>query len=226
MSQDIPWDFKHWGDPEDYINYDPDANYVDTLDTELLDSVRDSLVAAQDQGLIQNLESHYDGNQERDQPTHTEDRNKSMTPHRRWHSDKTKDGTEYHLVDSNIDAGVWKENGHWKMSFALDAGANYYQADLGKTRFVRKALNRAEITIMDAQIQVHQSYRDVQNVVNLAKETEDRTPEEQASIDRLEESLIMGRPDFPDPSDEWLQTFEHEMQEREEDRDRGNGYDV
>src|SRR5687768_7420584 len=59
-AKDIPWDFKHWGDPQDYEGYDPTANYVDTLDTALLDSVRDALLGAQDRGLIQNVESHYD----------------------------------------------------------------------------------------------------------------------------------------------------------------------
>jgi hypothetical protein len=56
----IPWDFQHWGDPDDYVGYDPEANYVDTLDTTLLDSVRDALLHAQDKGRIQNARAHYD----------------------------------------------------------------------------------------------------------------------------------------------------------------------
>jgi hypothetical protein len=60
VAKTVPWDFKHWGDPDDYVGYDPEANYVDTLDTTLLDSVRDVLLDAQDKGRIQNVRSHSD----------------------------------------------------------------------------------------------------------------------------------------------------------------------
>jgi hypothetical protein len=67
----------------------------------------------------------------------------------------------------------------------------------------------------------------VRNVVNLAKEVEDRTPQEQASLDRLQEAIDQGPPPGAlDPADDWLATFEQETQEREQqrDQDQDRGY--
>jgi hypothetical protein len=127
------------------------------------------------------------------------------------------------------EAVVWKDHGLWMVDFALDPASPTIHVDLGRTRSKEQALHWADMTIMGAAVELHQSYEDVRNVVNLAKETEDRTPEGQASIDRLEESLIKGRPDFPDPSDDWIDTFCHDMQEEEarlrsQERDE-NGYE-
>jgi hypothetical protein len=68
------------------------------------------------------------------------------------------------------------------MDFAVDPGSPTIHTDLGRTGSIDKALNRADLTIMSAQVEVHQSYEDMRTVVNLAKEVEDRTPEEQAHL--------------------------------------------
>jgi hypothetical protein len=151
-----------------------------------------------------------------------------MSPSPKWEAAQSQDGgTEYHFIDSNLDATVWKDHGHWKVAFSLDAASPWIHADLGRTRSVDKALNRAELTIMSAQVEVHQSYEDVRNVVNLAKEVEDRTPAEQASLDRLQESIDQGPPPGAvDPAEDWLEVFDGEMEEREKGNDQDQGRDA
>jgi hypothetical protein len=147
---------------------------------------------------------------------------KSPSPN--WEMNKVEGRTVYYRTQG--EAVVWKDNGRWMMDYAVDPQSPTIHADLGRTRSVDKALNRADLTIMSAQVEVHQSYEDVRTVVNLAKEVEDRTPQEQASIDRLQEAIDQGPPPGAlDPADDWLDTFNQETQEREqardEDKDRG-----
>jgi hypothetical protein len=69
--------------------------------------------------------------------------------------------------------------------------------------------------------EVRQSRKDMQTVVNLASEIEDRSPEEQQALDRLTESLEENPPPrVPDPNDGWLNMFESETREREQSKGR------
>jgi hypothetical protein len=156
------------------------------------------------------------------------DRSESYeSPSPGWSVEKTDGRTVYYRTGTQWEgyAAVWKDRGRWTIDFALDPQSPMFQADLGKTRSVEKALNRADLTIMSAAVEVHQNHRDMRTVVNLAAEIEDVTPDEQASIGRLQESLIEGL-SFPDPSEDWIEVFDHEAQERENERDedRGQGY--
>jgi hypothetical protein len=63
-----------------------------------------------------------------------------------------------------------------------------------------------------------QAREDLQNVINLANEIEDRTPQEQASLDRLEGQL--------ERDGEWLKTFAAEIEERERATDDQKGYGI
>jgi hypothetical protein len=83
----------------------------------------------------------------------------------------------------NAQATMWKEDGRWLMHFTLDEGEAIH-VDLGKTRFVQRAYDRANRVLDTAQ-----SAEDVRNVVNLANEVEDRTAGEQASLARFQQSL-------------------------------------
>jgi hypothetical protein len=69
------------------------------------------------------------------------------------------------------------------------------------------------------QVEAHQSYEDVRTVVNLAKEVQDRTPEEQEAIDQGPPPRAL------DPAEDWLMTFEAETQWRVQapDEDKGRG---
>jgi hypothetical protein len=63
-----------------------------------------------------------------------------------WVEDNDRDDyrTVYYLVDSNVDAHAWKDDhGHWKVKFAIDAGAPYVSADLGRAESANEALDRA-----------------------------------------------------------------------------------
>jgi hypothetical protein len=128
-----------------------------------------------------------------------------MSPSANWYSVPDENGQpEYHWTDGPADAVVWKEDGnHWRMHFTPDSQSEGIHIDLGKTRSSNKALNRADHTIGVAQ-----DIDDVQNVVNMASEIDDRTPAEQASIDRINRHLE--RPSF----------------DRDLSRDQGNGYDL
>jgi hypothetical protein len=175
-----------------------------------------------------------------------------------WHAAKDERGhTEYHWnQDGGISAFVSKEGRQWTMSFQVAPNTPWFEADLGKTRSVDKALNRAELTIMSAQVDVHQNYEDMRTVLNLAKETEDRTPAEQGAIDRLQEAIDQGPPPGAlDPAEDWvmdqdtpmigceayelteqetaelleqdwLTTFDQEMDQRDKDRDQDQGRDA
>jgi hypothetical protein len=108
-----------------------------------------------------------------------------MSPSPNWYSaSDANDQLAYRWWDGDMDALVWKQDGRWKMHLNLDAGSETLHIDLGKTRSVEKALARADHTIGVAQ-----DIDDVQNVVDMASEIEDRTPAEQASIDRLTSHL-------------------------------------
>jgi len=83
------------------------------------------------------------------------------------------------------------------------------------------------MTIMNARVELHQSYEDVRNVVNLAKEVGDRTPQEQASLDRLQEAIDHGPPPGAlDPAEDWLTALNQETQERAQQRDQDKGRGV
>jgi hypothetical protein len=123
-----------------------------------------------------------------------------------WYTDDDRDDHRivHHWFDADgREAMVWRQDGRWKMHLTLDADSEALHIDLGKTRSVDKALARANHTIGVAQ-----DFGDMQNVVNLASEIEDRTPAEQASLDRLRRSL--DRPSF----------------DRDLGRDEGNGYEL
>jgi hypothetical protein len=151
------------------------------------------------------------------------DRSKShVSPSHNWKAEKVDGRTVYYRTQG--EGVVWKDHGSWMMDYALDPQSPTIHAELGRTRSVEKALNRADLTIMNAQVEVHQSYEDVRNVVNLAKEVEDRTPQEQASIDRLQEAIDQGPPAGAlDPAEDWLTAFNEETQEREQQRDQDQG---
>jgi hypothetical protein len=91
--------------------------------------------------------------------------------------------------DSAGEAAVWKQDGRWQLSYTLDAGSPEFSADLGRAFSPSTALERAEMVMADARRQVDQSYYDMQTVLNLANEIEDRAPHEQAAIDRMTEAL-------------------------------------
>jgi hypothetical protein len=148
------------------------------------------------------------------------DRSKSQeSPSPNWTTEKVDGRTVYYRTQG--EAVVWKEHGLWMMDYAVDPQSPTIHADLGRTRSTDLALHWADMTIMNARVEVHQSYEDVRNVVNLAKEVEDRTPQEQASLDRLQEAIDQGPPPGAlDPADDWLATFEQETQEREQQRDQ------
>jgi hypothetical protein len=154
------------------------------------------------------------------------DRSKSQeSPSPNWTTEKVDGRTVYYRTQG--EAVVWKEHGLWMMDYAVDPQSPTIHADLGRTRSTDLALHWADMTIMNARVEVHQSYEDVRNVVNLAKEVEDRTPQEQASLDRLQEAIDQGPPPGAlDPADDWLATFEQETQEREQqrDQDQDRGY--
>jgi hypothetical protein len=142
---------------------------------------------------------------------------KSPSPN--WTMENADGRTVYYRTQG--EAVVWKDHGLWMMDYAVDPQSPTIHADLGRTRSTEQALHWADMTIMSARVEVHQSYEDVRNVVNLAKEVEDRTPQEQASIDRLQEAIDQGPPPGAlDPADDWLEVFEQETQEREQDRDQ------
>jgi hypothetical protein len=160
-------------------------------------------------------------------PWHKEQPEPVASHHPNWHAND--DGTAYHWSDGNgVDVFVTREHrNRWHMTYALDHESPTFHADLGKTRHVHTALDRAELVIEDARQQVNQTYEDMRTVVNLAKEVEDRTPEEQASIDRLQEAIDQGPPPGAlDPAADWLDTFNQETQEREQqrDQDQDQGY--
>jgi hypothetical protein len=141
------------------------------------------------------------------------------SPSPNWTAEKVDGKTVYYRTQG--EAVVWKDNGQWMMDFAVDPQSPTIHTDLGRTDSVDKALNRADLTIMNAQIEVHQSYEDVRTVVNLAKEVEDRTPEEQGAIDRLQEAIDQGPPTGAlDPAEDWLAAFNQETQERDQQRDQ------
>jgi hypothetical protein len=154
------------------------------------------------------------------------DRSKSHeSPSPNWTAEKVEGRTVYYRTQG--EAVVWKDNGRWLMDFAVDPQSPTVHTQLGRTGSVDKALNRADLTIMRAQVEVHQNYEDVRTVVNLAKEVEDRTPREQGAIDRLQEAIDQGPPlGALDPADDWLRDFEQEAQERDQERDndKGQGY--
>jgi hypothetical protein len=112
-----------------------------------------------------------------------------MSPSHGW--DARDDGTAYHWSDNNgVDVWVTKEHrNRWQMTYTLDHDSPTFHADLGKTRQVHTALDRAELVIEDAHQQVDQTYQDMQTLVNLANEVDDRTPQEQAAIDRVTEVI-------------------------------------
>jgi hypothetical protein len=147
---------------------------------------------------------------------------KSPSPN--WTMEKVDGRTVYYRTQG--EAVVWKDHGRWMMDYAVDPQSPTIHAELGRTRSTDQALHWADMTIMSARVEVHQSYEDVRNVVNLAKEVEDRTPQEQASLDRLQEAIDQGPPPGAlDPADDWLTTFEQETHEREQhDQEQGRGY--
>ena len=154
------------------------------------------------------------------------DRSKSHeSPSPNWTAEKVDGRTVYYRTQG--EAVVWKDNGRWMMDFAVDPGSPTIHTDLGRTGSIDKALNRADLTIMSAQVEAHQSYEDMRTVVNLAKEVEDRTQEEQGALDRMQEAIDQGPPPGAlDPAEDWLTIFEQEAQERDQERDndKGQGY--
>jgi hypothetical protein len=148
------------------------------------------------------------------------DRSKNHeSPSPNWTMGKVHGRTVYYRTQG--EAVVWKDRGRWAMDYAVSPQSPTIYVDLGRTRSADQALNRADLTIMSAAVDLHQSYEDVRNVVNLANEVEDRTPAEQASLDRLQESIDQGPPPGAlDPADDWLAVFEQETQEREQDKGR------
>jgi hypothetical protein len=150
---------------------------------------------------------------------------KQESPSPNWTAEKVDGKTVYYRTEG--EAVVWKDHGVWKVDYATDPQSPTIHADLGRTRSTEQALHWADMTIMSARVELHQSYEDVRNVVNLAKEVEDRTPQEQASLDRLQEAIEQGPPPGAlDPADDWLEVFEQETQEREKDRHSDKGYGV
>jgi hypothetical protein len=142
-----------------------------------------------------------------------------------WTAKEVDGRTVYYRTQG--EAVVWKDRGRWAMDYAVDPRSPTTHADLGRTRSVENALNRADLTIMSAQVQLHQSYEDVRTVVNLAREVEDITPTEQGAIDRLQEAIDQGPPpEALDPAEDWLEVFDHETQERDRDRDNDKGQEV
>jgi hypothetical protein len=142
-----------------------------------------------------------------------------------WEMKKVEGRTVYYRTQG--EAAVWKDHGIWMMDYALDPQSPTIHADLGRTRSTDQALHWADMTIMNARVELHQSYKDVRTVVNLAKEVEDRTPQEQASLERLQEAIEQGPPPGAlDPADDWLEVFEQETREREQDRHNDKGYGV
>jgi hypothetical protein len=128
-----------------------------------------------------------------------------------WERKSVEGKTVYYRTQG--EAVVWKDRGLWKVDYAVDPQSPTIHAELGRTGSADQALHWADMTIMNARMELHQSYEDVRNVVNLAKEVEDRTPQEQASIDRLQEAIEQGPPPGAlDPADDWLETFEQETQ--------------
>ena len=119
-----------------------------------------------------------------------------MSPDPNWHAAENEHGhNDYHWSNgAGADAVVWKENRRWHLTYSLDVDSPMFEADLGKTRSVDKALDRAELVIENANQTVSQTYEDMRTLVDMANEIEDRTPQEQAAIDRLSESLEQGPP--------------------------------
>jgi hypothetical protein len=75
-----------------------------------------------------------------------------MSPSRSW------EPTEYDGIETwdhsdgggGLEAGVWKENGRWQLSFTPDTQIPFRQVDLGEHETVDDALNRAEV-VMDIE---------------------------------------------------------------------------
>jgi hypothetical protein len=102
----------------------------------------------------------------------------------------------YQYWDGKAEGIVWKEDGRWKMHFTPGDHSEALHVDLGKTRSINKALSRADDVIGMANAlpaaeskTITVTNEDLTNVVNLASEIADRTPEEQASLGRLTQQL-------------------------------------
>lgn len=150
-----------------------------------------------------------------------------MSHHPKWVAENQGDRTVYYREgDWDGHAAVWRDHGRWSMNYAYDPEYPMQEADLGRVRSEKTALDRAELVLREHYRFVRQSYEDTKAVVNLAQEVEDRTPAEQLAIERLQTAIEENPPPrAPDPDDGWLKVFESEMsdrgQQRDQDQDRG-----
>jgi hypothetical protein len=84
------------------------------------------------------------------------DRSKSQeSPSPNWTTEKVDGRTVYYRTQG--EAVVWKEHGLWMMDYAVDPQSPTIHADLGRTRSTDLALHWADMTIMNARVEVHQS---------------------------------------------------------------------
>jgi hypothetical protein len=87
-------------------------------------------------------------------------------------------------------ASIWqnKQTGKWEMEVKEGYGRPWEGQFIGEPDSLEEALTRAEEVFQEFEerLRIHE---DLRTVINLANEVEDRTVEEQASLERLQRSL-------------------------------------
>jgi hypothetical protein len=142
----IPWDFQHWGDPEDYVGYDPTAKYVDTLAAETVGEVAAALHEAQAEGRIENVQLNYLEDHSAESITLTSQDARAlleiaetvddMTQHERDSYDRvrqTLDDHDRHIAqqrwgDRNEDGMIrlpWRDKGPYVVQMSRNGETNY-----------------------------------------------------------------------------------------------------
>jgi hypothetical protein len=121
-----------------------------------------------------------------------------MSPSPYWHAKHIGGQTQYEWFDGVAgDATAWEEDGRWYISYSLNSRVKWIRRELGEAASVDEALSLADEMLKNswtggARVEnppIHVDAADVRKVLEVADTVDDKTPDECAAVERLENSL-------------------------------------